>query len=417
VPTGDGSISGRIVTTSSEPVRDATVALGLAVDNDPLKWQAWWAGTTDADGIYQFHGLPPGRFTVIAVKERFAGWKSMPTAAPAPIAAGRQAPAIAFAMAASRFTIELVPGGHASEVNLTFYRPATLSGRALRADGSPAANVPVTLYTRDDAGAIVGNRGGRVTDVNGRYSIDDIRPGTYYVGLLQQGRLQDIDPGTLIAVTIAEGVSVPNVDVTVLAERAISIRGRITDATGRVPRMLQLQYGTPGASHRGMLSSFGPDGTFEIADRGLQPGQVTLMVRGDTDEGPMVALQTVAVVDGPNEVDVIVGKPGEIRGRVSMPGGAPLTAVNARLALVRNGFQPLGESDRIIDIAPDGWFEATHVIGEYTLRVDVPAQWTIKSVRRRGIRVANDRLIVGNGDTLDNVEIVIGAPAPPRSAN
>jgi len=278
----------------------------------------------------------------------------------------------------------------------------------LRPDGSPAANVPVTLYTSDAAGALVISRGSRPADATGRYSIDDVRPGTYYVGVLQQGRLQDIDPSSLVGVTIAEGVALPNVDVPVLGRRALSITGRIADAAGHVPRMLQLEYGTPGASHRGMLSSFGPDGTFEIEDRELQPGPVTLMVRGDTDEGAVVALRTVAVADGANEVEVIVAKPGEITGRVSVQGGAPLTAVSVRLVLMRRGFQPLGESDRIIEIAPDGWFEAPNVIGEYGLRVDEPAQWTVKSVRRRGMRVANDALIVGNGETLDDVEIVIG---------
>jgi hypothetical protein len=157
-----------------------------------------------------------------------------------------------------------------------------------------------------------------------------------------------------------------------------------------------------------MLSSFGPDGTFEIVDRGLQPGPVTLMVLGDTDEGAVVALRTVAVADGPNEVDVIVAKPGEMTGHVSVQGGVPLTGVGIKLVLMRRGFQPLGESDRIIDIAPDGWFEATNVIGEYALRVDEPAQSTVKSVRRRGMRVANDALIVGHGETLDDVEIIIG---------
>ena len=414
VPAGNGSISGRIVTSASDPVQNATVALGFVLDSDPSAWQAWWAATTDADGIYQFDRLPAGRFTVIAVKDGFAGWKSIPAAAPAPIAAGRQVPPVALATSASRSTIELVPGGHASEVNLTFYKSATVSGRALHADGSPAPNVAVTLYTSDGAGAIVDGRGSRPTDPNGRYSIDDVRPGSYYVGVVQARRLQDVDPGALIAVTVAEGSSV-TVDVAVLGERAISVRGRIADATGRVPRTLQLEYGTLGTSHRGLLSSFGPDGTFEIVDRGLQPGPVTLMARGDTDEGPVVALTTTGIVDGPNEVDVVLGKPGEIRGRVSMAGGAPPTAVSIKLALVRSGFQPLGESDRIIDIAPDGWFEATDVIGEYALRVDEPAQWTVTSVRHRGLRVANERLIVGNGDTLDDIEIIIGPRK--RSAN
>jgi hypothetical protein len=352
---------------------------------------------------------------VIAVRDGFAGRETVPTAAPAPVVAAARLPAIALAPNASRSTIDLVPGGHLSEVNLTLYRPATISGRAFKIDDSPAANVRVMLYTANDAGVIVSSRGGVATDVNGRYSFLDLRPGTYYVGVSQPGRLEDIDPGTLTAITLAEGAAARNIDVSDLPDRGLLIRGHVTDAVGRVPRTLQFEYGTPGTNHRGVLSTFGPEGAFEIRDREIQPGQVTLMVRGESDEGPLVALRTVAVADGPNEVDVVLGKPGEIRGRVSMAGGVQLTAASVKLALVRSGFQPLGESDRIVDVAPDGWFEATHVIGEYGLRVDEPVQWTVTSVRRRGLRVANERLIVGNGETLDDIEIIIGPAVRPRS--
>ena len=407
-PAGDGRVSGRVLTSASKPVSDAIVAVALTGDEGPFAWQVWWAGRTDADGFYQFDALPPGRFTVVAVKDGFAGWKSIPTAAPAPIVAGGRVPALALAVDASRATIELVPGGHAAEVNLTMYRPATISGRALRLDDSPAENARVMLYTANDAGVIIGSRGGRPTDGNGRYSFDDLQPGTYYAGIARPERLEDIDPTALVAVTVAEGGSARHVDLPVFAERRLSIRGRIADAGGRMPRMLQFEYGTSGTTHRGLLSTFGPDGTFELVDRDIQPGLVTLMVRGDTEDGQMVSLQTVPVVDGPNDIDIVVGKPGAIRGRVSMPGG--LSAIGPALALVRTGFQPLGESDQIIDIAPDGWFEAADVIGEYRLRVSQPPRWTVKSVRRRGIRLANDTLIVGNGDTLDDVEVVIGPP-------
>jgi hypothetical protein len=185
----------------------------------------------------------------------------------------------------------------------------------------------------------------------------------------------------------------------------VSINGRIADATGRVPRALQLEYGTPGATHRGQLSSFRSDGTFEIADRGLEPAPVTLLARGDTDDGPVVGLLTVALAEGPNDVDVVVGTPGTISGRVVMEGGI---AAGARLALVRTGFQPLGEPDRPIELAPNGSFEAAQLIGEYRVRVDEPRGWTVTSIRRRGIRRAQHSLTVGNGEEIDGVEILIG---------
>jgi hypothetical protein len=34
----------------------------------------------------------------------------------------------------------------------------------------------------------------------------------------------------------------------------------------------------------------------------------------------------------------------------------------------------------------------------------------VKSVRRRGVRLANDLLVVGNSKALDDVEIVLGLP-------
>ena len=122
----------------------------------------------------------------------------------------------------------------------------------------------------------------------------------------------------------------------------------------------------------------------------------------------MIGFVTLTTIDGPNDVEIIVGKPGGVRGRVSMEGGVPLGAVGARLALVREGFTPLGASDDVIEIAPDGWLEAGNLIGEYRVRVDEPQRWTVKAVRRRGLRVTNDRLVIRNAEILDDIEILIG---------
>jgi hypothetical protein len=408
VPTGQGRISGRILTSMSEPIAEATVLLGLNDTGDAIESRAWWAAASDRNGVYQFADLPAGRFIVIAAKDGYVGWKSTPTAVPAPAAALRSVPALAFAMRVPRLAIDLVPGGRASEINLTLHRPAAISGRAVRPDGSPAVKERVMLYTPDEKDANSGGRVAILTDVNGGYSFSDLRPGTYYLGLWEPGRLRDVDFSAFTPVTITEGMSRRNFDFSIIADGAFSVAGRIVDALGQVPRMLQLEYGAPDATHRGLLSVSSPEGRFEIHDREIVPGPLTIIGRGENDEGPMIGLVTLTTIDGPNDVEIIVGKPGGVRGRVSMDGGVPHGAVGARLALVREGFTPLGASDDVIEIAPDGWFEAGNLIGEYRVRVDEPQRWTVKAVRRRGLRVTNDRLVIRNAEILDELEILIG---------
>jgi hypothetical protein len=44
----------------------------------------------------------------------------------------------------------------------------------------------------------------------------------------------------------------------------------------------------------------------------------------------------------------------------------------------------------------------------WPVHVDDPHGWTVKAVRRRGSRVAGDRLVVRNAEILDELEILIG---------
>jgi hypothetical protein len=408
VPTGDGRISGRILTSTSEPIADATVLLGLNDTGAPFESTAWWVATSDPNGLYAFAGLPAGRFILLAAKNGFVGWQSIPTAAAEAMLASRPFPALALAMSAPRLAINLVPGGRPSEVNVTLHRPASISGRSVWPDGSPAAGERVWLYTADEMDAITSSRTGLPTGANGGYSFVDLRPGTYYLGLSQSGRVEDVDRSALTPVTVTEGMSLRNIDVSIISDRAFSIAGRVVDALGQVPRTLQLEYGVPGATHRGLVSVSSPDGRFLIRDRAIVPGPLTIIGRGENDEGPMIGFVMLTTIDGPNDVEILVGKPGGVRGRVSMEGGVPLGAVGARLALVREGFTPLGASDDVIEIAPDGWLEADNLIGEYRVRVDEPQRWTVKAIRRRGLRVPNDRLAIRNAEILDELEILIG---------
>jgi hypothetical protein len=384
------------------------VLLGLNETGTPFESTAWWAATSDVSGVYRFDGLPAGPFILIAAKNGYAGWASIPSGAPAPMVLGRSFPALALAATAPRLSIDLVLGGRAPEANLTLHRPASISGRLMRPDGSPDLKEGVVLYTADEAGALAIIRG-MLTEANGSYAFGDLPPAVYYLGRSQTGlRLQDIDRAALTSVTVTEGVVVRNADVSIGTDGAFSITGRIVDTSGPVPRALQIEYGVPGATHRGLLSTLSPDGRFQIRDRAIVPGPLTIVGRGENDDGPLIGVLTLIAIDGPNDVEVIVGAPGGVRGRVSMDGGAVPAVGAVRLALVRDGFTPLGASDDVIEVAPDGWFEAGNLIGDYRVRVAEPRGWTVKAVRREGRRVATDRLAIRNAEILEEVEILLG---------
>jgi hypothetical protein len=402
-PSGSASISGRILTSSSQPIAGATVVLGLFAD-DPLKSEGWWATTTDENGTYQFVDLPAGGFTLIAANDGYVGWQSIPTSAPPPFGL-RRVPAVVLANGVPRATVDLFPRGRASDVNLTLHRPSSVSGHAIRQDGSPAGESSVTLYMVDDAGAIISRRG-RPTDAEGAYRFDDLPPGTYYLGPPQAP--QDVDVRWLPAVTLTEGVSVGDIDVAIGPDIAYSITGRIVDASLQVPRILHVEYGVPGDNHRGLVTVFDSDGRFRVRDQRIKPGPLVFLAHARNDDGPLMAHVAVTTVEGPNEVEIVVGQPGGLRGRVSVEGGIPVGGAGTRLALVREGFTSLGAADEVIEAAPDGWLEADGLIGEYRVRVDEPQVWAVKAIRRRGLRLPGDRLVIRNAETLDDLEILIG---------
>ena len=404
VPAGNSRLSGRILTSSSQPIAEATVVLGL-FEGDPLKSEGWWATTSDENGTYEFADLPAGRFTVFAAKDGYVGWSSIPTAAAPPFGL-RRIPAVVLANGVPRMTMELVPSGRAADVNLTLHRPASISGRAVQQDGSPAAETSLTLFLVDGTGALVGAFP-RPTDANGRYSFPDLQPGTYYVGS-QWPPPADFDPRGLTAVTVTEGAVVSDVEVAIGPDLGFSITGRIVDASLQVPRILQLEYGVPGDNHRGLVTVFASDGSFRVRDQRIKPGPLVFLAAARNGTGLLAGFVAVTTIDGPNEVESVVDKPGGLRGRVSMDGSIPFTSAGARLALVREGFTSLGASDAAIEVAPDGWIEADGLIGEYRVRVDEPQMWTVRTVRRRGLRLRNDQLVIRNGEILDDLEIVIG---------
>ena len=185
------------------------------------------------------------------------------------------------------------------------------------------------------------------------------------------------------------------------AERSLSaqsfryfVTGRLADQQGRAPRAFEVEYGPAAGSHRGMLVVREGDGRFAIDDGRLQTGPLTLFARAEIDGRALVAVANVDLGDRPTHMELMLGRPGIVRGRAvravaSAPGGV-------RLALAHAGFAPVGAPDRVlVDTSADGSFSVEGVLGDYRIQVLNPPGWVATPDRIRAIQDQTIELQVG----------------------
>ncbi|MGP0072287.1 MAG: collagen binding domain-containing protein [Bryobacteraceae bacterium] len=164
-PLGKGAISGTVVETEGgEAVRKAVVTLTL--EGSPPRWAT---ARTDADGHFQFDGLPAGKYDLRATKANegtaIYGAKSVRELGDA---------------------ITLGDGETRSGVTLRFFRAASIAGRVLDSDGEPVANAQVSLLQqgRSLGAPMVVNYRGTNTNDHGEYRFANVDPGRYYLRVM-----------------------------------------------------------------------------------------------------------------------------------------------------------------------------------------------------------------------------------------
>ena len=148
----EGSVAGTLLLSSGEPA-PALFAVDLVSSMDVLR------ETTDARGRFRFAAVPPGTLRLVARTSSGA-------AQSAPLSLG--------------------PRQQLADLRLRLAAPAQLELRVLRADGSPAAGVQVSLFHRG-LGAYAGTGGGlqasdllpHTTDPQGILRLRDLLPGRY----------------------------------------------------------------------------------------------------------------------------------------------------------------------------------------------------------------------------------------------
>jgi hypothetical protein len=449
----NGEIEGLISRTDSRaPISDVRIS----VQNLDLPNATIQTTTTDSAGRFLIRELPEGNYLVRAERQGYLpSWGAIPTPD---------------SSASVRVTVK--PGDRVSSNSLTLIPGATVEGRVLNPDNSPAAGLTVELLqqTVNPEGVrqwLTVGRGGTTTDDRGQFRVAWFGPGKYFLRAISRppvipGALQIansvqwmpttyfpgiLNPALASPVEIQVGQTV-NVDLRIPQSNPYTVSGKIVNSvTGQTPQPIQLvltrrEYGAPLETSSWSLETLnlaaGSDGKFEI--RGVPSGSYELFatMRGQiTTPGSLspnltwVARTTFDVAD--QDIDNIsaVLKPGvDVKGKLTVlgdsagfhlfqsagGGGGRIDGTQVDLRLRANDGSTVGSllppkidgETFLVDNVPEG---------TYSISVSVAGERRtayVADIRSAGRSIFGESIVVGSTGA-EPLEIVVntnGASVP-----
>jgi hypothetical protein len=305
---------------------------------------------------------------------------------------------------------------------------SSVSGRVTDSSGEPVAGARVRSGLRADRnGRAVFvmhrlPRGWVVTDADGRYRLDSVPSGEAVIlvtvprtppGADARFRLRDaFHPGAAgldeaTPIQLEPGVHHPGVDVVVPRTELYAVEVVLGAAAGAHDVRVVL-VAAAGDVVRNLPWS--PDGAGGPGQPRLPAGRYLVRATGRDTDGIRAAWQEVHL-QGDVQLHLDLEPAGRIHGRVvAERAGVPpaaATQVVADLLLDGRAVDPLAP-DRT-DVGPDGRFAIEGLFGSRRLRmIGLPDGWQVIAVRHEGSDRTESGIDVGPGQTVLDVEIVIG---------
>jgi hypothetical protein len=382
-------LEGRILSTTGEPVKKATVRL----ENDSVSY----FDTSDNEGKFLFENIQPGSYTLVARRTGFVGQRET-------------TPYV------------LAPGQVVKDVVMKLPKQAVISGRVVDEDGDPIPDAEVEAFRWSYIGGkrLLSRSGGTATNNQGGFLITGpgLSPGRYYLLVVDQpgnrprgipGRLgprrgyvstfypTELEAANTVPLDVAAGAEVQGITIQVRSERIYSIRGKVTGLPAKElakyydVRILRVDDSTaPGWQLPIVIQIRPADGTFESPY--LAPGTYSLEAASEAngalnnDRVPVVARLEVTIRDA--DVDGIVMElhPAvriEISGIVKVEGGPAGAGDLGRSPVAIRQLDGLSNYDGAIEPKEDGTFRfgglgpARYQIGLFA----TPAGMYLKSIR------------------------------------
>ena len=282
----------------------------------------------------------------------------------------------------------------------------TISGQVLSRSGQPASGVRVSaMAVQETSGA--GNGTALVslgmTDDTGRYRLENIPPGRYYVvaGFVDSPTYY---PGVSSAtgatiLNVLSGTPIPDINFTTAVSAGVTVSGRLVgDVTG-VTRIRLIGGGAPATE-----TTLNPDGSFQFVR--VRPGNYQINVSGG------VSAQQMPVVVGDNDVKGIeypVVRTFTITGSVVVPNNG----VRPRFTLA---FMPLkgGGTAANATLLTSGSFGSVLVEGEYRLGwSSLPRGYEIKSITAGSTDLLTSNLTVSRTTASVPIVVTLGVDEKP----
>lgn len=384
VTTGNGMIAGVVrAADTGLPIRGADIRLtGTGLRGGGLGGVR--GAFTDAEGRYEFNGLPDGGYALVASKVRYM------TLTYGQTRAGEEGRAV-----------QVTGGQRVENIDFTLPAGAVIVLRVGNRFGDPAAGYRVGLF---QAKAGPGPRVlaplpvssfASTTDDRGEIRLSGLAPGDYFVsaeaasappGTPGEREGQTFFPGTTVEaeaqpITVGLGEEVVYGFDTMLS-RTYRISGTIV---GSAPADdVRLERVTPG---RVMILDFDLGSGKSFSRANLSSGEYLLTAHNSKEIG------TLRVLLGSADLSdlVITMKPAmPIRGRVTFEGTAPRGVPQATFVV-----RPEREDNGISYIAQyqkEWTFEIPALTGSGVIRADLPRGWFLKSVLLDGRDVTDTAL-------------------------
>nr|AQQ74788.1 hypothetical protein [uncultured bacterium] len=408
------TVSGRVVSTASGSIADATVTL------TPLDapWAAPLTVTSDHVGGFTLSNVPAGRYRVSASSPGYTSRQPLRGAADA-FESGRE--------------ITLRDDERADFGELILYRESSIAGRVAEPDGIPAPDVQVFAAVPRGTGYAILRETRVIAGWDGRYRITGLPPGEYLIVVMpglsaSPNRMREVaerrapesssaarpffeptlypgvsTPAAAETVTVFEGIPVDGIDTWLIPGERHSIAGRILRPEDTTVDNVVIEYANLTAGRSGLWTVPEPGDIFNIT--GVPPGTVVLLARADSNRGPLVgAVSTQVNVDEIDDIELRLETPGRIEGRIvydlRVPPQQRATHVTLKQRLLPvSALYPVPEGA----VGADGTFRIDGLLGDYEFEVE---GLRVVRVRQHGREIPGGRIRVAPGVTLSGLEVV-----------